>query len=383
MKKLIYLIVLALILGLVFAGCGDIMNVSVPTAETERAVVDITCGDTYATEVVDYYQGYQYNGGSIASDRWNPDNATGPLDHYFFSPGFFFPLGNPYEQTERGWIILDFGQMVGGCINVLETSPELTANYPLEQAKVWVTDDLANDWVYLGMATNQTPEIDTTSRWSSHPNVFTLGGCIRYVKIIDMTDPYLYTSRPTSDGFDVDAVYAGECVPVGVPVDIKPTSCPNPLNTKSKGVTPVAILGTADFDVTEIDPETIKLIGILTDVSPLSWNWEDVATPFEPYTGKEDCDLDCNTEGPDGYLDLTLKFDTQKLLDAIGTVESFEVSEEELNALESGEIDQVTTSNGEILFDGACLVIQLKGALIDCTPIIGEDVVRILKKGNK
>ena len=168
-----------------------------------------------------------------------------------------------------------------------------------------------------------------------------------------------------------------------VAMDIKPNSCPNPLNTKSKGVTPVAILGTADFDVTEIDPETIKLIGILSDVYPISWNWEDVATPFEPYIGKEDCDLDCNTEGPDGFLDLTFKFDTQELLDAIGTVESFEVNEEELNALESGESDQVTTTNGEILVDGACLVIQLKGELLNCTPIVGEDVVRILKKGNK
>ena len=36
-------------------------------------------------------------------------------------------------------------------------------------------------------------------------------------------------------------------------VDIKPGSCPNPLNTGSKGVLPVAIAGTVDFDVTVID----------------------------------------------------------------------------------------------------------------------------------
>lgn len=168
-------------------------------------------------------------------------------------------------------------------------------------------------------------------------------------------------------------------MPLEVAIDVKPESCPNPLNTKSKGVTPVAILGTADFDVTLIDLETVALAG----VSPLQWNWEDVATPFEPYTGKEDCDLDCNTEGPDGYLDLTLKFDTQELLDAIGNVEVFEVSEEELNALESGESNQVTTTSGEILVDGACLVIQLEGNFLDGTAIIGEDVVSILKKGNK
>jgi len=170
-----------------------------------------------------------------------------------------------------------------------------------------------------------------------------------------------------------------------VPVDIKPTSCPNPLNTKSQGVTPAAILGTADFDVTQVDPETVTLAGKY----PLRWDWEDVATPFEPYTGKEDCDLDCNTEGPDGYLDLTLKFDTQALIaamnTALGNIEVFEVSEEELNSLESGEIDQVTTTSGEVLNlnAGDCIVIQLEGLLVDGTPIIGEDVVRILKKGNK
>jgi len=168
-------------------------------------------------------------------------------------------------------------------------------------------------------------------------------------------------------------------MPLEVPVDIKPTSCPNPINTKSNGVTPVAILGTLDFDVTQIDLTTVTLAGAF----PLRWDWEDVATPFEPYTGKEDCDFDCNTEGPDGYLDLTLKFNTQDLLDNIGTVETFEVNEEELDALESGVDDQVTTINGESLSVGPCLVIRLEGLLLDGTHIIGEDVVRILEKGKK
>jgi hypothetical protein len=42
-------------------------------------------------------------------------------------------------------------------------------------------------------------------------------------------------------------------------VDIKPASWPNPFQLKSKGVLPVAICGTEDFDVTTIDPETIRL----------------------------------------------------------------------------------------------------------------------------
>ena len=98
-----------------------------------------------------------------------------------------------------------------------------------------------------------------------------------------------------------------------VPVDIKPGSCPNPLNVKSKGVLPVAVLGTEDFDVTTIDPATIKLSreGIEDSVSPIRWSYEDVATPFEG----ELCD--CHELTGDGYMDLSLKFDTQELVNAL------------------------------------------------------------------
>jgi hypothetical protein len=135
-----------------------------------------------------------------------------------------------------------------------------------------------------------------------------------------------------------------------VAVDIKPGSCPNPLNTKSKGVLPVAVLGTANFDVTQIDPETVKLAG----VAALRWALADVGTPFEPALGKEDCLIDCNEDCGDGSMDLLLNFDRQELLDALGDVE-----------------------------DGECLVLTLEGNLKEYfggIPIIGEDVLLILDK---
>jgi streptogramin lyase len=136
--------------------------------------------------------------------------------------------------------------------------------------------------------------------------------------------------------------------PQAVPVDIKPASCPNPLNVDGRGVLPVAILGTGEFDVTQVDPASVTLAG----VSPLRWDWEDVATPFgPPFVGKEDA-YDCIEEGPDGYMDLTLKFDTQEVVAALG-----EVSE------------------------GNVLVLQLTGTLLDANPFVGEDVVVVLKKG--
>jgi hypothetical protein len=49
---------------------------------------------------------------------------------------------------------------------------------------------------------------------------------------------------------------------VEVDIDIKPGSDPNCFNNDGHGVIPVAILGAADFDVTQIDPSTVQLEGL-------------------------------------------------------------------------------------------------------------------------
>jgi len=139
-------------------------------------------------------------------------------------------------------------------------------------------------------------------------------------------------------------IHPGQTVTIvlDLAIDIKPGSCPNPLNTKSKGVLPVAILGTNEFDVTEIDPRRVQLEG----VPPLRWSVEDVATPFDG----DRCH--CHECGADGFDDLTLKFDNQNLLAALGDVH-----------------------------DGDEIVLTLRGSLLDGTPIEGQDCVLILKKG--
>lgn len=137
---------------------------------------------------------------------------------------------------------------------------------------------------------------------------------------------------------------------IPVPVDIKPTSCRNPLNVAEKGVLPVAILGFEDFDVTMIDPASVRL---LDEVAPLRWALEDVATPFEPFLDKVDA-FDCTTEGPDGFMDLTFKFKSQEVIAALGEVS-----------------------------DGDVLLIPLTGNLLEefgGTPIVGVDVVVMLDK---
>jgi len=101
-------------------------------------------------------------------------------------------------------------------------------------------------------------------------------------------------------------------------VDIKPQSCPNPLNIKSKGVLPVAILGTDEFDVMDVDPTTVMFEGEMGNVAALRWNYEDVSTPI--CDGGPPEPEECTDEGPDGLMDLTFKFDKQEVLEAIGPV---------------------------------------------------------------
>jgi hypothetical protein len=168
-------------------------------------------------------------------------------------------------------------------------------------------------------------------------------------EITDVDPDEIHIVDPNPDNDRVERTVDVECV-IPVPVDIKPTSCRNPFNVGQKGVTPVAILGTAGFDVTEIDPASVSMQG----VSPLRWSLEDVATPYEPYIGKQDA-FDCTEEGPDGYMDLTLHFDTQELAIALDDVS-----------------------------DGDVLVLHLRGFLkveFGSHLFYGEDVIVIIKKG--
>ena len=46
---------------------------------------------------------------------------------------------------------------------------------------------------------------------------------------------------------------------INVTIDIKPGAFPNSINLGSNGNVPMAILSSADFDATTVDPETVTL----------------------------------------------------------------------------------------------------------------------------
>ena len=102
-------------------------------------------------------------------------------------------------------------------------------------------------------------------------------------------------------------------------------------------------MGTEAFDVNDIDIASIRLEG----VAPIRSSVEDVASLLA-----EPNESECLTEGPDGYNDLTLKFETQSIVEVLG-----------------------------VYNDGEVWELYLDGVLKDGTPIEGSDYVLILDKG--
>jgi hypothetical protein len=105
-------------------------------------------------------------------------------------------------------------------------------------------------------------------------------------------------------------------------VDVKPGSDPARIKVGSKGSLPVAILGSVDYDVTEIDVPTL-LLG--DQVAPLGASFY---------------------QGVDGYLELRLKFSNEAVSYTLGDVQTDQTCE-----------------------------IWISGAFHDGTPLLGSDSV--------
>jgi len=135
-------------------------------------------------------------------------------------------------------------------------------------------------------------------------------------------------SASTTVTMDTDKIVTAHFKEIIVPIDIRPNSDPNLLYLNSKGMLPVAILGTEGFDAMTVDPDTVKLQGIKAD----SYRIKDV--------------------DHDGYKDMLVYFENEDVVATLGTVEI-----------------------------GDEIILLLIGELSDDTPIAGEDTVVIAQKG--
>lgn len=388
MKKLYYLIILTVILGLVLTGCFLSNIGQVPTSE-QSGIASLTKGTlvpdnlvglwlfngddddssgkgndgtVYGAEIYEdpspmgqalIFDGVGNYVGCGQDDSLRPTNAV-TVEAWVKYAGFFsdsaghaivseahgtsngFMLyqacGAPYNRV-RYFVVTEVGRYTGQSSTPLSTETwyHLAMVYDGLKLTLYIDGDYDSSVLAEG-----------TIKWTGTiPNLYigstyTAGGA-KFNGTIDEV-------RIWNTALTIEQLGS-----VIVAMDIKPESCPNPLNVNSKGVLPVAILGTEFFDVTLIDPSSI----ILEGVAPLRWDWEDVATPYDPSGEVEE--YMCTTDGSDGYLDLTLKFKTQEVVAALGDVS-----------------------------DGYVLVLRLTGNLLEefgGTPILGEDIIIIIEKG--
>jgi hypothetical protein len=134
--------------------------------------------------------------------------------------------------------------------------------------------------------------------------------------------------RPNTDQADQNGNGVGDACDLGtlvarVAIDIKPGSGRNPVNPFSRGVVPVALLGSAEFDVAGVDRSTLAF-------------GPDGAAPAHKKGGHQ---KDVNG---DGLKDLLLHFRTQETGIAFGDTEAC-LSGETLDGIPFEGCDAVTT----------------------------------------
>jgi hypothetical protein len=145
----------------------------------------------------------------------------------------------------------------------------------------------------------------------------------------------------TSFGFAIAQMRYAENLVKKVHFDVLPGSCENPFNTKAQGVLPVAIAGSAGFNVNDIDLATLTVNGVPSS----QYSIEKVTAPFSKTN-----DCDCSVPAPDNYNDLSIKFSRPAITSTLGNVS-----------------------------DGAQVTLTFKAKLKNGTNIEGKDCVRIKK----
>jgi hypothetical protein len=219
------------------------------------------------------------------------------------------------------------------------------------------------DWPYPDCPLD---EAGILGQFAVHYEVGYTGDTLETLNILDAVGTYDYTGLTSF----YTVVLDGWAEPMGLifgqmtisvltqtvelPLDIKPGSCPNPLNRGSHGVLPVAVLGTMDYDVSMIDESSIRISradGIGGEAEPISVMYEDVATPYEG----EDCG--CHEMGGDGIMDLLLKFRTPDVVAAL-----------ELDGMNHGSVVELVVTG--TLLDGTSF------EAYDCIRTVGRNQVR-------
>jgi len=332
MKKYYYLIVIVLILGLVLTGCSLLSNISQVPSTEQSSITYLS--KSPLPDLVGLWHLYEGTG-TIAHD--STVNSNDGTLYNFTSP--------------HGWVSGMFGQALSfdGSDDYVDCNSNV-GNFGLSHSftiEAWINlaSDNTNDAVIYGNAWAEPGYhvrvtlankvrfilITTGSNYKGIDSSVLADGWHHIAAVKDGMDVKVYidgvedsqeaiengtvttitTTANTKIGLDtasadhyfnglIDEVriwngaltyteiaYSYSLGDVGI--DIKPGSDPNSINLSSKGVVPVAVLTTDDFDAIDVNPDTVSFAG----ASPIRWVIEDV-------------------DG-DGDMDLLFHFKTQDL----------------------------------------------------------------------
>lgn len=191
---------------------------------------------------------------------------------------------------------------IGNSIITINIRPESITQTPIATQSFTIPSNSPRpeDWMYFEFATpvsvisGKTYVLEVDSNTSYHMWYYTTGnkypaGNMIKQGIINIDGDW---------SFRTYGIPSSKNPAINVEIDIKPGGNPNSINLKSKGVVPVAILTSMDFDSTLVDPETVEFAGAL----PVKWNMKDI-------------------DG-DGDVDIVFHFKTQELNLDINSIEA-------------------------------------------------------------
>ncbi len=156
-----------------------------------------------------------------------------------------------------------------------------------------------------------------------------------------------------------DAENEDEPVPIPVSVDIRPGLCPNHLRIESPLTIPIAITGTLDFEIEQVDPLSVRLTrdGSTVELEPVRWAYADVGTPIVGGL------CACHKLHGDGIDDLEFHFSIKDM------VEAFDLADSPGETIELSLEGKLVT--GEAIVGSDCAVV-LSGLFEDAKT--GEEI---------
>jgi len=272
-------------------------------------------GDFEYTNTDNFYTDYTYMTPDADHWLWNPGLITimdNPINAHGYWPDFTYD-GNMLivnGHTGSNKIIWKQSFYLTPNTNYVLSFELANVSY-LSPARIYVTVDPAGT-EYGPFTIQETSEeefVPKFHRFELFINSGTTGS-------FDITFIDSNTAHSGND-FAMDNICLTD---IPLSVDIKPGSCPNPFNLKQKGVVPVAILGSDILEVSQLDPESVRLCLENGEacIEPIRVELVDAGIPCMDC---EDCNCtaysqSCDEEGVcgyDGILDLNLKFNSTEL----------------------------------------------------------------------